>query len=185
MSGALTRAMDTLAPYALASDQVTKTGATIAAGASPTTTVVLTVAGLLVTIGLAALGWYIVGKRRTQDRTADVTNTDLSALITQLRDADVEARRLQDLPGPASGDDFKDLARLVPHVESHGAQCTAPLPVLVSDVIQDMKNLIALPVDNATPFGEYGARVQQQTRAVDKLLASIDKVLTSARRMRS
>jgi hypothetical protein len=47
-----------------------------------------------------------------------------------------------------------------------------------------MKNLIALPVDHATPFGEYGARVQQQNRAVDKLLASIDKALT-ARQMRS
>ncbi|MGI5461106.1 hypothetical protein ACQEWB_49760 [Streptomyces sp. CA-249302] len=47
-----------------------------------------------------------------------------------------------------------------------------------------MKNLIALPVDNTTPFGEYGVRVQQQTRAVDKLLASIDKALSSARQLR-
>ncbi|MFF7845263.1 hypothetical protein ACFZC6_41965 [Streptomyces ossamyceticus] len=185
MSSAFTRAMDTLYRYALASEQVAKTGTTIAAGASTTVTVVLAVVGLLVTIGLTALGWYIIGKRRTRDRTADVTNDDLNALITQLRDADVEARRLQDLPGPASGDDFKELARLVPHVESHGAQCTAPLPVLVSDVVQDMKNLIALPVDNTIPFGEYGVRVQQQTRAVDKVLASIDKALTSARQMRS
>jgi hypothetical protein len=157
----------------------------IAAGVSPTTTVVLTVTGLLVTIGLAVIGWIILGKRRTQDRTADVTNSDLNALITQLGAADVEARRLQDLPGPASGDDFKELTRLVPHVDSYGAQCIAPLPVLVSDVVRDMKSLIALPVDNATPFGEYGLRVQQQTRAVDKLLASIDKALTSARQMRS
>lgn len=141
--------------------------------------------GLLVTISLTVIGWKILGKRSAKNRTADVTNGDLNALITELHDADVEARRLQVLPGPAGGDDFKDLARLVPHVESHGAQCPEPLPVLVSDVVQDMKNLIALPVDNATPFGEYGVRVQQQTRAVDKLLASIDKALTSARQMRS
>ncbi|MFF3968023.1 hypothetical protein ACFYZI_41540 [Streptomyces griseorubiginosus] len=185
MSGAHTIAMDTLARYALASDPTAKTGVTIAVGASSTTTVVLAVAGLLVTIGLAALGWYIVGKRRTQDRTADVTNGDLNALITQLRDVDVEARRLQDLPRPAGGDDFKELARLLPHMESHGAQCIAPVQILVADVVQDMKNLIALPVDNATPFGEYVVRVQQQTRAVDKLLDSIDKALTSARQMRS
>ncbi|MER5504812.1 NUDIX domain-containing protein [Streptomyces sp. NPDC002766] len=87
--------------------------------------------------------------------------------------------------GPAGDDDFKELTRLVPRVESSGAQCAAPLPVLVADVVQEMKNLIALPVDAATPFAVYGVRVQQQTRAVDKLLASIDKALTSARQMRS
>ncbi|MFJ2239731.1 hypothetical protein [Streptomyces sp. NPDC087859] len=185
MSGTLTHAMDTLDQYALASDQLTKVGVTIATGASSTTTVVLGVAGLLVTIVLAAIGWIILGKRRAKDRTADVANGDLNALITELRAADVEARRLQSLPGPANGDDFKELTRLIPRVESHGAQCAAPLPLLVADVVQDMKNLIALPVDHTTAFGEYIVRVQQQTRAVDKLLASIDKALTSARQMRS
>ncbi|MEU3619822.1 hypothetical protein ABZ725_47185 [Streptomyces sp. NPDC006872] len=185
MSGALTRAMDTLDQYALASDQVTRTGTVIAAGVNSTTTVVLAVAGLLVTIGLAVIGWIIFGKRRTEDRTANVANDDLNALIGHLRDADVETRRLQALPRPAGNDDFQELIRLIPYLESHSAQCTAPLSLLVCDVVQDVKSLIGLPVDNSIPFGEYGLRVQQQTRAVDKLLASIDKALTSARQMRN
>ncbi|WP_033222719.1 hypothetical protein [Streptomyces virginiae] len=183
MSGALNHAGNTLNPYNLAWDQAVSTGATIATGTSPTAT--LTAVGLLVTIAIAALGWYIAGTRRTRDRTADVTNTDLNALITQLLAADIEARRIQGLPGPAGGNDFKELTRLAPQVDSHGAQCPEPLPVLISDVVQIMKDLIDLPVDSTTPFSEYGVRVQQQTRAVDKLLASIDKALTSARQMRS
>ncbi|MGW1208948.1 hypothetical protein ACWD5F_04835 [Streptomyces sp. NPDC002499] len=185
MSGTLTHTMHTLDQYALASNQLTKASMTIATGASSTTTVVLAVTGLLVTIVLAAIGWIILGKRRAKDRAADVANGDLDALITDLRAADVEARRLQALSRPAGGDDFKELTRLIPRVECSGAQCTAPLPVLVADVVQDMKNLIALPVGNATPFGKYGVRIQQQTRAVDKLLSSVDKALTSARQMRS
>ncbi|WBO61394.1 hypothetical protein [Streptomyces camelliae] len=161
MSGALTRAMHTLDQYALASDKVAKTSTTMATGASSTTTVVLTVAGLLVTVVLAVIGWIILDTHRTRDRTADVGNHDLNALIAQLRAADVEARRIHALACPANGDHFREITRLASHLESHGAQFPAPLSVLVADAVQDISNLIALPVDNSTAIGEYGVRVQQ------------------------
>lgn len=158
----------------------TKACIAIAANAGSAATAVLTVVGLLVTVGLGVIGWIITSKRHT----ADVNNSDLNALIAQLQAADISSRRVQGLPRPANSDDLQEIARLIPYLESHGAQFTAPLSTLVSDVVQDMNNLIGLPVVNSIPMREYGVRVQQQTRAVDKLLASIDKALTGARQMR-
>lgn len=66
-----------------------------------------------------------------------------------------------------------------------GLEVGVRVHVAGDDVVQGVKGLIGLPVDNSIAFGEYDLRVQQQSRAVDKLLASIDKALTSARQMRN
>ncbi|MGW3652469.1 hypothetical protein [Streptomyces sp. NPDC000878] len=184
MSGALTRAIHTLDEIVIATDKSTEVGTTIIFGTS-STTVVLTGIGLVVTIVLAVVGWIILGRRNDRDRTADATNNDLNALIRLLHGADIEVRRVAALPHPAGPGDFHEITRLIPHIESHGAQASPPLETLVGDVTENMQGYTRLPVDGSTPIGELAVRIRQQTRTADGLLAAIAKALTSARQMRN
>ncbi|MFJ9598046.1 hypothetical protein ACIRS3_35545 [Streptomyces virginiae] len=180
MGGTLTRAIDMLDHHALAGDVMTSSGPALAIGSGATNTVV----GLLVAIALPVAGWIIVAKHRKEDRAADIGNTDLAELITALSDVDVEARRIADLPHPADAVDYREIERLIPLANSLAAVFDEPLSILVLDVVRDARMLVTLPVHSTTPLGEYGPRVQQQTRAVDKLLDSTNKALASARRQR-
>ncbi|WP_327310108.1 hypothetical protein OG730_43850 (plasmid) [Streptomyces sp. NBC_01298] len=184
MGGTLTRAIDTVGHYTLAGDLAAPSGTAFAVGSVSTDTVVLTAIGIVVTVILAVTGWIIVGKRREEDRAADIGNSDLATLISTLSDVDVEARRIADLPRPADGGDYREIERLVPLTDSLGTAFPAPLSILVSDVVSDARALVTLPVDSNTPFGQYGLRVRQQTRAIDKLLDSTGKALACARQLR-
>lgn len=113
-SGALTRAMHTLDELALPTSMAAEANTAIASAASSTTTVVLAGIGLMVTIGLAVIGWIIVGRRRNKDRAADVDNDDLNELIRLLRDTDIEVRRIASQPHPADRGDFREIERLTP-----------------------------------------------------------------------
>ncbi|MFE1962005.1 hypothetical protein [Streptomyces sp. NPDC059479] len=154
---------------------------TLAAGTSSATTVALTVIGLLVTIAIAVTGW-IIGHT---DRSANISTTDLNLLISLLHEADIEARRVASMPQAADRGDFRDLERLIPRLESHGAHTVDVLETLTSDVVESMKDYIHSPVDASIPAGALAMHIRRQTRAADKLLAALDIALASARLARN
>ncbi|MCL7382494.1 hypothetical protein [Streptomyces sp. 35G-GA-8] len=154
---------------------------TLAADADSATTVVLTVISLLVTVAIAVTGWITVHN----DRSANINTTDLNLLISLLHEADIEARRVASMPQAACRGDFRDLERMIPHLESHGAHTVDVLEALVWDVVESMKDYIDSPIDASIPTGDLTMYIRRQTRAADKLLAALDRALTSARLIRS